>query len=64
MLCRQIREERAAVENQYTRVVRRDGNPHAKALISRMFEPCDMPWRGFGDIPQSGLAIRKELYSH
>jgi hydrogenase expression/formation protein HypD len=61
MLCRQIEQKRAAVENQYTRVVRQDGNPHAQALIAKMFEPCDMPWRGFGDIPQSGLAIRKEF---
>jgi hydrogenase expression/formation protein HypD len=61
MLCRQFKSERADVENQYTRVVRQKGNPHAKALIEKMFEPCDMPWRGFGDIPQSGLAIRDEF---
>jgi hydrogenase expression/formation protein HypD len=61
MLGRQIEEGRAAVENQYTRVVRPEGNPHAKALIERMFEPCDMAWRGFGEIPRSGLTIREEF---
>ncbi len=61
ILCRQIKKKRAAVENQYTRVVRSDGNPHAKTLIARMFEPCDMMWRGFGEIPQSGLKIRDEF---
>jgi hydrogenase expression/formation protein HypD len=25
-----------------------------------MFTPCDVPWRGIGVIPGSGLAIREE----
>jgi hydrogenase expression/formation protein HypD len=60
MLCRQLKEGRAEVENQYRRVVRMDGNPQAKALMSRMFTASDMSWRGFGEIPASGLAIRQE----
>jgi hydrogenase expression/formation protein HypD len=61
LLCRQIKEGRAQVENPYRRVVRTDGNPRAKAVISEMFEPCDMSWRGLGVIPKSGLAIRPEF---
>jgi len=61
MLCRQIAAGRASVKNQYTRVVRAEGNPHAQALIEKMFTACDMTWRGFGEIAQSGLAIRKEF---
>lgn len=61
MLCRQIKKGHAEAENQYTRVVRQEGNPHAKALIAKMFEPCGMTWRGFGEIPRSGLAIRREF---
>ena len=26
-----------------------------------MFEPCDRPWRGIGEIPQSGYRLRPEL---
>ena len=59
MLCRQIKQDRAEVENQYRRVVRREGNPQAQALIEKMFEPCDMNWRGFGEIPLSGLKLRQ-----
>ena len=58
MLCRQIAEKRAVVENQYRRVVRKQGNVRAQELIREMFEPCDMPWRGFGVIPDSGLRLR------
>jgi hydrogenase expression/formation protein HypD len=58
MLCLQIAEKRASVENQYRRVVRKQGNVRAQELIREMFEPCDMPWRGFGIIPESGLKVR------
>jgi hydrogenase expression/formation protein HypD len=61
MLCRQRLAGEARVENAYRRVVRADGNPLAQGLIERMFAPCDMDWRGFGVIPQSGLAIREEF---
>jgi hydrogenase expression/formation protein HypD len=61
LLCRQIKEGRAQVENPYRRVVRADGNPRAKAVMAEMFEPCDMPWRGFGVISQSGLGIRSQF---
>jgi hydrogenase expression/formation protein HypD len=61
MIVRQVAESRANVENQYIRVVRHDGNVRAQEMIAEMFEPCDMPWRGFGLIPGSGLAIRPQF---
>ena len=60
MLCRQIADGRAEMENQYQRVVRPGGNSQARAVIEEVFEPCDTPWRGFGVISRSGLAIRTE----
>jgi hydrogenase expression/formation protein HypD len=27
-------------------------------LAQRFFEPCDAEWRGLGDIPGSGMAVR------
>jgi hydrogenase expression/formation protein HypD len=59
MLCRQISDGRACVENQYRRVVHQDGNPLAKKVMEEMFAPRDMLWRGFGLIPKSGLGIRE-----
>lgn len=61
MLCRQIKQDRAELENQYRRVVRYTGNPEAQALIEKMFESCDMQWRGFGTIPLSGLKLRQQF---
>jgi hydrogenase expression/formation protein HypD len=46
--------------NQYTRVVREDGNRTAVELMERVFAPSDAHWRGIGVIPGSGLAIREE----
>ena len=48
------------VENQYGRVVRREGNRAARQLIEDVFEVTDRKWRGIGTIPQSGLRLRDE----
>ena len=60
MLCRQVKAGQSTVENQYSRVVHSDGNSAAQAIIEKVFEPCDMHWRGFGLVPQSGLKLRDE----
>ncbi len=60
MLLDQIASGRAAVEIQYTKVVRKEGNPKAMSLINEFFEPCDANWRGIGVIPGSGLKLRKQ----
>jgi len=49
------------VENAYSRSVVREGNPSAQAIIKRVFEICDRPWRGLGLIPQSGYRLRPEF---
>jgi len=51
---------RGTVENQYGRVVRERGNERAQSAIARFFEEADVPWRGIGTIPRSGLALRRE----
>jgi hydrogenase expression/formation protein HypD len=61
MAVRQLEEGRAEVENQYARAVGRDGNPAARAMIARVFEPCDRAWRGIGVIPGSGYRLRAEF---
>ncbi len=62
---RMILEQRAAgraeVAIQYTRAVRPEGNPKARALVSRYFTVRDrFRWRGLGEIPASGLRLRPD----
>lgn len=59
MLIRQINEGRAEVENQYTRVVTRDGNRPAQAAVAEVFELRKLfEWRGLGPIPYSALRLK------
>ncbi len=60
LLLKQIAENRAEVENEYTRSVRPEGNPKAMELINEVFEIGDAYWRGIGKIPNSGFEIRKK----
>ena len=60
MLARQIKDKKPFVQIQYSRIVRKYGNPKAVRIINKVFEPCDSNWRGIGVIPRSGLKIRKE----
>ena len=56
MLLAQIREGRCEVENQYTRVVRDEGNPRALQVLAEVFElRPHFEWRGLGFISQSAL---------
>lgn len=59
-LLKQLASGRAAVANTYTRVVREDGNPVAREVLGRYFEPDAASWRGIGNVPASGLALRPE----
>ena len=58
---RRLETAQPGVENQYSRVVTRDGNASARALVDSAFELCDRKWRGIGVIPGSGLRLRPEL---
>ncbi|HLP97434.1 MAG TPA: hydrogenase formation protein HypD [Sideroxyarcus sp.] len=61
MLIRQVNEERAEVENEFTRAVTRDGNLKAQNLVAEVFElRREFEWRGLGLVPYSALKIRKE----
>ena len=63
MLVRQLNQGRTEVENEYTRVVTREGNTKAQALVAEVFElRRSFEWRGLGEVPYSALRI-KEAYS-
>jgi hydrogenase expression/formation protein HypD len=60
LLCvRQLEAGRAEVENQYRRSVRTEGNRPAQALLREVFQVIPRKWRGVGEIPASGLALRE-----
>jgi len=61
MLLMQIKGNRPAVEIQYSRVVRPEGNPGAMKKLWQVFQPADATWRGLGVIPESGLVLRQEF---
>jgi hydrogenase expression/formation protein HypD len=61
MAVSQLEAGRAEVENQYVRSVRRDGTVPARSLVEEVFELADRKWRGIGEIPRSGLALRPEF---
>jgi hydrogenase expression/formation protein HypD len=62
MLLRQLREGRAEVENQYTRVVPWEGNRAALRAMAEVFQLRPyFEWRGLGFISQSALRIRDEF---
>ena len=64
MTVRQLEAGRAEVENQYPRVVKREGNRVAQELVNKVFEVCDRKWRGVGLIPKSGYKLRWEFRDH
>jgi len=62
MLLRQRVDGRCEVENQYTRVVRPEGNWQALAAIEETMEVReDFEWRGLGVLERSGLRVRDAL---
>ncbi len=60
MAVAQLEAGRAEVEIQYSRSVHKDGNVPARRLIRAVFEVVPRHWRGMGEIPESGLALRPE----
>jgi hydrogenase expression/formation protein HypD len=64
MTVRQLESGSAEVENEYPRVVKREGNRVAQNLVNSVFEVCDRKWRGVGSIPKSGYRLRSEFREH
>jgi hydrogenase expression/formation protein HypD len=60
----QLEEGKAEVENQYSRIVKQEGNKEAQNLVNKVFEVGDRKWRGIGSIPKSGYKLRYEFREH
>lgn len=61
MAIAQLEQGQARLQNQYTRVVKPQGNNAAQELITQVFCVIDRTWRGLGTIPSSGLSLRDEF---
>jgi hydrogenase expression/formation protein HypD len=64
MTVQQLEAGTATVENQYSRVLDREGNLPARRLVNSVFDVCDRKWRGVGWIPKSGYKLRWEYREH
>lgn len=63
ILLEQILHNEAHTVNGYARLVHEDGNKKAQDIMGEFFQTIDASWRGFGLVPESGLALRKG-FSH
>ena len=60
-LCELEVEGRPALENFYPQAVSARGNRRALELLSEVFEPATVHWRGLGALPNSGLVLRERF---
>ncbi len=60
-ILRQVREGKARLVNEYSRVVSWDGNLEAQRLMGETCDVVDAGWRGIGFVPASGLAFKGEF---
>ncbi len=58
-LVRQRASDKKTVSIQYKRAVHPEGNLKAQEIVKRVFEVSDAKWRGLGNIPASGLSLRR-----
>ena len=60
MTVKQLEEGRYELENQYSRVVKTEGNENAIKLIKEVFNVDNRVWRGIGNIPFSGYEVNEK----
>ena len=61
MILKQYGEGTARLENEYSRVVRWEGNQKALEVMDKAFAVTGGNWRGIGRLPDSALKLREEL---
>jgi hydrogenase expression/formation protein HypD len=59
MILKQLKEGKPRLENEYSRVVRWEGNTKAQELMQKVFHAADGNWRGLGVIPSSKFVLDK-----
>jgi hydrogenase expression/formation protein HypD len=61
MILKQHRERAARLENEYSRVVKWEGNTRALEIMTKTFKVVGGNWRGIGRLPDSALKLREEF---
>jgi hydrogenase expression/formation protein HypD len=61
MLLKQLSEGTARLENEYSRIVKWEGNTRALGMMNKAFAVTSGNWRGIGRLPDSALKLREEL---
>ncbi len=64
MVVRQLEKGEYKLENQYSRIVRPEGNEAAQKVLEQVFETSDREWRGIGNIPMSGYELKPEFSAY
>ncbi|MCL4107390.1 UNVERIFIED_CONTAM: hypothetical protein GTU68_067301 [Idotea baltica] len=64
MTVKQLENGEAKLENQYSRIVRENGNPKAMETIYEVFDVTDRMWRGMDVIPKSGYEVKGEYEAY
>lgn len=64
MLLKQVKESVARLENEYSRIVKPEGNPRAMEKLDKAFAVSSGDWRGIGRLPDSALKLREEFSSY
>jgi len=60
MLLKQVKDKKYDSLNEYSRIVKPEGNIVAQKIIEDVFQSISSPWRGIGRILDGGLSIREE----
>jgi len=58
ILLEMIHDNSPQILNNYKRAVRNNGNPKAVEIMCKVFQECDVEWRGIGKIKDSGLRLK------
>jgi hydrogenase expression/formation protein HypD len=64
MILKQQDENTARLENEYSRVVKPEGNTRALEMMNKAFKVTGGNWRGIGRLPDSALQLREFLAEH
>ena len=61
MLLKQLKQGEARLENEYSRIVKPEGNLKALEMMNQAFEVTAGNWRGIGRLPDSALNLLEEF---
>jgi hydrogenase expression/formation protein HypD len=64
IILKQLRQNKPALENEYTRAVKQEGNTKAQILMQSVYETTDGKWRGLGTIASSKLKLREKYATY